>query len=110
MTKASRLPGAQTHHWDWQLEGSCRTVGSEVFFRPANEGRAEAREREQAAKRVCGGCPVRLECRRYALATREPYGVWGGLTEDERRALLVRREPAAARVTPAAARVTPVAA
>ncbi|WP_081539804.1 MULTISPECIES: WhiB family transcriptional regulator [Kitasatospora] len=87
----SRLPGAQTHHWDWQLEGSCRTVGGEVFFRPAHEGRAEAREREEAAKRVCGGCPVRLECRRHALATREPYGVWGGLTEDERRVLLVRR-------------------
>ncbi|MFD7736080.1 WhiB family transcriptional regulator [Kitasatospora phosalacinea] len=93
MTMVSRLPGAQTHHWDWQLEGSCRTVGSEVFFRPASEGRAEARQREEAAKRVCAACPVRLECRRHALATREPYGVWGGLTEDERRVLLVRREP-----------------
>ena len=38
------------------------------------------------AKRVCAGCEVVVECRDYALATRQPFGVWGGLDEEERRA------------------------
>ncbi|WP_424556268.1 WhiB family transcriptional regulator [Streptacidiphilus pinicola] len=47
--------------------------------------------REDAAKRVCAGCPVLDECRTYALEAREPYGVWGGMSEDERAALLRMR-------------------
>ncbi|MFE7491719.1 WhiB family transcriptional regulator [Kitasatospora sp. NPDC057541] len=87
MTDISRLPGATGQHWNWQLEGACRTVDSSIFFHPVNERGAAAKEREQNAKSVCARCPVRVPCRRYALATREPYGVWGGLTEEERRAL-----------------------
>ncbi|MFB7475132.1 WhiB family transcriptional regulator [Kitasatospora sp. NPDC056184] len=87
MTDISRLPGAAEQHWSWQLDGACRTVDSSVFFHPVNERGAAAKEREQHAKSVCARCPVRVPCRRYALATREPYGVWGGLTEEERRAL-----------------------
>lgn len=49
---------------------------------------------------MCARCPVALECHRYALAVREPYGVWGGLTEEERRVLLSRRRT---RPAPAAA-------
>jgi WhiB family redox-sensing transcriptional regulator len=52
---------------------------------------AERRAREDEAKRVCFGCGVREECLEYALRTREPYGIWGGLTEIERRARLHRR-------------------
>ncbi len=37
------------------------------------------------AKAVCQVCPVVVECRAYALQIREPYGIWGGLTESERR-------------------------
>ncbi|MHA6758045.1 WhiB family transcriptional regulator [Streptacidiphilus sp. PAMC 29251] len=40
--------------------------------------------RDQAAKQVCGHCPVREPCLQFALDAREPYGVWGGLTEEER--------------------------
>jgi WhiB family redox-sensing transcriptional regulator len=36
---------------------------------------------------VCGSCPVLDQCREHALAVREPYGVWGGLTEDDREAI-----------------------
>ncbi|SCD58072.1 WhiB family transcriptional regulator, redox-sensing transcriptional regulator, partial [Streptomyces sp. SolWspMP-sol7th] len=46
---------------------------------------------EDAAKRVCADCPVRVECREHALVQPEPYGVWGGLTAAERRVLLARR-------------------
>ncbi|MEU9079272.1 WhiB family transcriptional regulator [Kitasatospora sp. NPDC004745] len=88
MTDLTRLPGAQEHHWNWQLDGACRAADSSIFFHPANERGVAATARERAAKAVCARCPVRAECRRHALATRERYGVWGGLTEDERRALL----------------------
>ncbi|MCC9308095.1 WhiB family transcriptional regulator [Kitasatospora sp. RB6PN24] len=88
MAQISRLPGAYDHHWNWQLRGSCRNTGTSLFFHPAGERGPAHDEREEAAKAVCGGCPVRVECRRYALAAREPYGVWGGLTEDERHRLL----------------------
>ncbi|MFI9366461.1 WhiB family transcriptional regulator [Kitasatospora sp. NPDC053057] len=91
MADVKRLPGAFEHHWSWQLQGACRTVDTSVFFHPTNERGAAAVRRDQAAKSVCARCPVLLECRRYALEVREPYGVWGGLTEDERHALLARR-------------------
>ncbi|WP_046386021.1 WhiB family transcriptional regulator, partial [Kitasatospora aureofaciens] len=61
-----------------------------VPFLPAPAHRTtakEAKEREAAAKAVCAGCAVRVECRRHALAARLPYGVRGGLTAAERRAL-----------------------
>lgn len=61
-----------------------------MFFHPMGErGRAHD-EREEKAKEICRRCPVRETCLGYALAAREPYGVWGGLTEDERDALLGR--------------------
>lgn len=51
---------------------------------------------EARAKRVCASCPVREACRSYALETGQDYGVWGGTTADERRALraawLLRRQ------------------
>ena len=43
------------------------------------------------AKRVCQGCPVRQECLEYALTTPDQWGVWGGLSERERRVILRRR-------------------
>jgi WhiB family redox-sensing transcriptional regulator len=50
------------------------------------------------AKQICRSCPVIAECARHALSAREQYGVWGGIGEDERRAMLRRagrraREP-----------------
>ncbi|MGW6917623.1 WhiB family transcriptional regulator [Kitasatospora sp. NPDC054939] len=107
MASTSRLPGAAEHHWNWQLRAECRTVDSAVFFHPSNERGAAAKDRDEAAKQVCGRCPVRIECRRHALLTREPYGVWGGLTETERSSLLARRGttgPSTAPRRPAAGR------
>ena len=42
------------------------------------------------AKAVCQVCPVRVECTEYAMTIREPYGIWGGLTETERRHALAK--------------------
>ena len=90
MTKLSRLPGAFDHRWDWQLHALCRGLDTSVFFHPTGERGNAHDEREERARRICHECPVREACLQYALDTREPYGVWGGLTEDERRALLAR--------------------
>lgn len=87
MAEISRLPGPIADIWEWQLEGSCRETGSEIFFHPEGERGPSRRNRDAAAKVVCGACPVMTQCRKHALQVREPYGVWGGLTEDERETI-----------------------
>lgn len=69
------LPGA------WVLDGLCAQVDPEAFYPDKGESTA-------AAKSVCQGCPVRAECLSFALENRERYGVWGGLSERDRRKLL----------------------
>jgi WhiB family transcriptional regulator, redox-sensing transcriptional regulator len=88
MTDISRLPGPQADKWEWQLLGACRSADNELFFHPEGERGPRRDNREQAAKAVCAMCPVLQQCRTAALAAREPYGVWGGLSEHEREALL----------------------
>ena len=73
----------------WREDAACLALPSVVFFGIDDaESPAERRAREDSAKRVCLSCEVRRECLEYALATKEPYGIWGGLTEIERRARL----------------------
>ena len=55
---------------------------------PVAERGPARRRRDQAASTVCQRCPVITLCRRYALNAQEPYGVWGGLSEDDRANLL----------------------
>lgn len=86
-TDVTRLPGSAVHHWEWQSRAACRELGSTRFFHPAGERGEERDERDAAAKQICAGCPVREACLEHALRTREPFGVWGGLTEEERRKL-----------------------
>ena len=83
-------PGALVGHWEWQLEAACRG-DSEPFFHPFGEREPSRSRREARAKAICARCPVLERCREQALASREPYGVWGGLSESERDALLRRR-------------------
>ncbi|GAB2693699.1 hypothetical protein GCM10027089_13990 [Nocardia thraciensis] len=85
MPAVARLRSLAAESWEWQLQGSCRGVDSAVFFHPDGErGRARA-DRERNAKRICRDCPVLAACRDYALSAAEPYGIWGGMSEDERR-------------------------
>ncbi|MFC9795438.1 WhiB family transcriptional regulator [Streptomyces sp. NPDC127584] len=67
----------------WMVSALCRTVDAEELF---VEGAAQNR-----AKALCTGCPVKAECLAHALDRRIEHGVWGGMTERERRALLKRR-------------------
>jgi WhiB family redox-sensing transcriptional regulator len=90
MADFSRLPGPNADLWDWQLVAACRGVDSSLFFHPEGERGAARSAREAAAKEVCMRCPVRAECATHALSVREPYGVWGGLTEDEREEMMGR--------------------
>ena len=70
---------------EWQRQGPCRDEDPELFF-PIGEVGVAAAEQISEAKIVCGGCPVRAECLAWALALDE-QGVWGGTTDDERRAI-----------------------
>lgn len=88
MTDLSRLPGPTLDQWEWQMLGACRVEDTELFFHPEGERGPSRSGREAAAKAVCKTCPVLLECRQHALAAREPYGVWGGLSEHDREDLL----------------------
>ena len=88
MAELSRLPGPNADLWDWQLRGACRDAEPSLFFHPEGERGASRLRRDLAAKAVCATCPVIDACARHALRVREPYGVWGGMTEDEREAVL----------------------
>jgi len=83
-----RLPPPITEIWDWQLRAACRGLDDEVFVQPERERGLARAARESKAKQICRTCPVLQQCRRHALAVREPYGVWGGLSKPERDALL----------------------
>ena len=70
----------------------CRGLDSAVFYHPDGE-RGQARELRVAnAKAVCAACPVARQCLEHALKAREPYGVWGGLSEEERDVLYRRMD------------------
>ena len=84
MSDVRRLPGPVAEQWDWQLDASCRSLPSEMFFHPEGERGAARVRRERQAKAVCASCPVRRACEQHAMAVREPYGIWGGLGEQER--------------------------
>jgi len=76
--------------WEWQYQGACRDADETLFFHPEGERGARRRSRDARAKEICARCPVLRECREQSLTVREPYGVWGGLSEDERAAILAR--------------------
>lgn len=83
-----RLPKPLMENYDWQLEGACRRSNTETFFFAEAERGKRRLAREQAAKAVCATCPVVQACLDHALKVREPYGVWGGTTPEERESIL----------------------
>ena len=67
---------------DWTMRAKCRGMEDALFPDASDQKRARL---------LCSGCPVRFECLAEALDNRIEWGVWGGMTERERRALLRRR-------------------
>jgi WhiB family redox-sensing transcriptional regulator len=72
---------------NWEL-GACRGVGPELFFPKRGDNTAVFE-----ARAVCAGCPIRVECLEYAVGAKEPFGVWGGLTVDQREKLHAPAQP-----------------
>jgi len=72
--------GGEEGELAWQAEALCAQTDPEAFF-PEKGGST------RDAKRVCGVCPVREECLKYAMDNDERFGIWGGLSERERRRL-----------------------
>ena len=71
---------------DWRHNAACRDVDPELFFPIGNTGPALLQIDE--AKRVCHRCPVMESCLHWAIDSgQDAAGVWGGMSEDERRAL-----------------------
>lgn len=83
LTPAAELPG------EWVNDALCLQVDPEIFF-PENRDYATT----NTAKTICGKCPVRTDCLAYALETHTRDGIWGGLTPDERVALMRKEKTA----------------
>jgi len=71
-------------HQTWQRKANCMGVDPDLFFPERGSSTREAKE-------VCRGCVVREECLEYAVTYGEKFGIWGGLSERERRKIRRRR-------------------
>ncbi len=82
----------RSYDQSWLLLGDCRGSNAPIFFPPGSPETIDERDARVAqAKAICRTCPVQPQCLDHALNAREPHGIWGGLDETERRALLTRR-------------------
>jgi WhiB family redox-sensing transcriptional regulator len=83
-------------HTDWRMRAACRHMNPDLFFPEGTKG--PALQATDLAKRICGTCPVQASCLKWALDHGAGFGIWGGLTEGERRelrlSLLQARKPA----------------
>lgn len=82
---------------DWRHRAACSDEDPELFFPIGTSGSALLQIEE--AKAVCRRCPVMGECLQWALESGQEAGVWGGLNEDERRAMKRRTARRRARST-----------
>jgi WhiB family transcriptional regulator, redox-sensing transcriptional regulator len=95
---------AADHLAEWWSRAACQSADPDLFFPISQSGPAAAQIRR--AKAICAGCAVQAECLSYALAAGPVQGVWGGMSEEERRLLRRRDQKARLRATrrsPAAA-------
>jgi WhiB family redox-sensing transcriptional regulator len=84
MMAGGDLPQLAAYRPGWMRQAACSGTAKELFFPARGESATEP-------KAVCVGCPVRSECLEYALALGEKHGIWGGLSERERRRLRAQR-------------------
>lgn len=78
----------------WKQHAECRGLNPDMFLPTRGDNRAL-----EAAKRVCNRCPVRTECLDYALKMNERTGVWGGVSERQRREMRRKLNPAGPTIT-----------
>jgi WhiB family transcriptional regulator, redox-sensing transcriptional regulator len=98
VSEAPVWPGTLEVFWSWHMEAACRRVDGTLFYSPEGERGRHKERREAAAKQICGLCKVVDLCAAYAIATREPYGTWGGLSETDRHELVRQVDPHLAQV------------
>lgn len=85
----------------WSAYGGCASADPDLFFPEPGADTAPARE-------ICRSCPVRRMCLDYALETRQKFGIWGGMTENQRRRLRRDRDDHPARTVTKQAAAVPV--
>jgi len=90
MTSVSKALKPVADNWEWQFDGACVDKDPESFFLEPNMRGKEKRTREVNAIAICNTCPVKQKCLDHALNVPEIYGVWGGMTEEQRH-ILARR-------------------
>lgn len=89
------MPKYDPSDHDWRIKAACKDTDPALFFPIGTTG--VAIDQIEAAKQVCTGCSCMVMCLQFALDTNQDAGVWGGLSEEERR--VIRRQRAAARRT-----------
>lgn len=87
-----RLPKPVESNYKWQDKALCKETDPELFFHPDHQRGDEKILRVQQAKAICQTCPVIEECRTFAITTRQDFGIWGGLDEEELYMLRIRTE------------------
>jgi WhiB family transcriptional regulator, redox-sensing transcriptional regulator len=89
-SRAAEVLAAQDYR-HWRLLAACRSADPDLFFPISSSGESVAQVRR--AKAICARCLVRRDCLAFALRTKQADGVWGGMSEQERRQVN-RRRPA----------------
>jgi WhiB family redox-sensing transcriptional regulator len=82
------LTWTRNHDWDqddWRDRSACRDTDPDLFFPVGTTGPAVLQI--ETAKSICRSCDAQADCLEFALATNQESGIWGGVTEDERRRL-----------------------
>jgi WhiB family redox-sensing transcriptional regulator len=85
---AGRAPSSALAHAEpsWRASAACQGATAAAFYPPGTtESREQRQRRESIARDLCNRCTVREACLEYALFVQEPYGIWGGMNELERR-------------------------
>lgn len=86
VVRPNRAPAvAEPADGDWRSRAACADEDPDLFFPVGNSGPALLQTEQ--ARAVCTRCPVMETCRKWALDTDQEFGVWGGLSEDDRRSL-----------------------
>lgn len=77
----------------WAVDALCAQIGGDFWF-PDKDGTGEpGQNHARQAKKICAACPVRNQCLAYAIDHDERYGIWGGLSERERRSIKKTTQP-----------------